>query len=244
MGRFRIDDPDIDVAALEARVEASIAQKTGTLYTEGDLEVLRRATLRSLLERHHLSYGVLEEMPQVRGKLPPLAPPPGSTPTNEPQSAAFAEALPDLNPARDLYVSASAGLKGRLLGLLRRLLRPLLRSSSNLEHVLVELFHELRRQDQRAIRRETIDRLKDNLDQRLDRTGDWIGEHVSQMTGQLEGRHETQLHLLHNLVYELSYARVDMETVKDQISELTRHLERLEARERTLERLSMGGGDD
>lgn len=267
MGRFRIDDPDIDVAALEARVEARIAEKIGTRYTEGDLEVIRRAALRPRLERHHLSYGVLEEMPQVRGKLPPLAPPPGSTPprapANELQSAAFgdvaAEPMPDLDPARDLYVSASVGFKGRVLGLLRRLLRPILRSSSNLEHVLVQLLAEMRRQDQRLTElraaavqeeflrdslRDTTDRVKDNLDQRLDRTADWVGGYLSQMTGQLEGRNETHLHLLHNLVYELSYARIDMETLQDQISELHRHLDRLEARERILERLSMGGGDD
>ncbi len=265
MGRFRIDDPDIDVAALEAQVEARIAEKTGTRYTEGDLEVLRRATLRPRIERHHMSYGVLEEMPQVRGKLPPIAPPPGSvphrSPAGEPPSAAFVDfegaSLADINPARDLYTSSSPGLKGRLLGLFRRLLRPLFRSSSNLEHVLVQLLEEMRQEDRRLTEKlhelqqagRTAfglqeARLLKTADQRIDRTADWAGDHMSDMTGQLEGRHETQLHLLHNLVYELSYARIDMDFLQDQISELNRHFERLEARERTLEGLFMGGEEE
>ncbi len=257
MGRFRIDDPEIDVEALEAQVEARIAEKTGTRYTAGELELLRRAALRPRLERLHLSYGVLEEMPQVRGKLPSVGSPPGSGPARSPVGAAASATVADLkpapsadiNPARDLYTSGSAGLKGRLVGLLRRVLRPVLRTSSNLEHVLVQLLDEMRRQDQSnelrraAVRetREAADRLKDSLDDRIDRTADWVGGHLSQMTGQLEGRHETQLHLLHNLVYELSHARLDMESLQDQINELNRHFERLEARERALERLAMGG---
>ncbi len=264
MGRFRIDDPDIDVAALEAEVEAQIAAKTGKLYSEGDLEELRRATLQPRVGRQNMSHGVLEEMPQVRRKLRSVGPPPGPVATRMPDGAAAAlhgdvECAPraDINPARDMYTSSSSGFKGRLLGGLRRLLRPLLRTSSNLEHVLVELVNEMRSQDQRLIEqlravrdnqeaqlRATADLLKDSLDQRIDHTADWVGEHVSDMTGQLEGRHETQLHLLHNLVYELSYARGDMDYLQDQISELNRHFEWLEARERTLEGLFMGGDDD
>ncbi len=263
MGRFRIDDPEIDVEALEAQVEARIAGKTGTRYTEGELELLRRAALRPRLERHHLPHGVLEEMPQVRVRLPSVKPPPGSVPVRPPDDAApsvtHADLEPapsaDINPAHDLYTSGSAGSKGRLVGLLRRLLRPVLRTSSNLEHVLVRVLDEMRRQDEQsnelrrvaAVRetqlREAADRLKDSLDQRIDRTGDWVGGHLSEMTGQLEGRHETQLHLLHNLVYELSYARLGMDSLQDQISELNRHFEKLEARERTLERLAMGGDE-
>ena len=268
LGRFRIDDPEIDVEALEALVEARIAARTGQVYTAGDLEELRRASLRPRLERHHLSHGVLEEMPLVRGKLPPVVPPPPARPVEDDaeeiddfDDILAPEALQprDISPSRDLYTSGSSGLKGRLIGLLRWCLRPVLRTSSNLEHVLVELVEEMQRQDRwlgqiapearntaiaaaREPRR--LDRSFKTLDERIDRTVDWVGEHQSQMIGQLEGRHETQLHLLHNLVYEFSCARVHRDRLQDQINELRRHLETLEARERTLERLSMDGGDD
>ncbi|HJO04774.1 MAG TPA: hypothetical protein QGG47_12470 [Acidobacteriota bacterium] len=276
MGRFRVDDPKIDVEELEARVEARIAEKTGTRFTVVDLEVLRRAALRPRLERHHLSYGVLEEMPQIRGKLSSVEPPPGATAVQPPKDDPVAdvedvadvegvtasEAIQprEISPRRDLYTSGSRGLKGRLIGLLRRCLRPVVRTSSNLEHLLVTLVAEMRRQDQwlgdvaseaqdaRHIAQDALkrnqDALKRNLDERIDRTADWVGAHQSQMIGQLEGRHETQLHLLHNLVYELSYARINMDSLQDQISELKRQFETLEARERMLEYLSMNRGED
>ena len=49
MARFRIEGSDIDVEALEARVEAAIEAKRGTRFTDAELARLRDEPLQPRL---------------------------------------------------------------------------------------------------------------------------------------------------------------------------------------------------
>ncbi len=243
MGRFRIDDPAIDVEELEARVAASIERKRGTRFTDRELEELRTMPMRPRLRREDLPRGLMDELSRVRARLPevPVVPDAVSVSTTQTKDAKLQSAgVKGLNAGEELYATGSGGVKGLVLRVLRRLARPLFRATINLEAVLGRLVV----QDQYAERRfETgFDLLKDNLEARVDATADWIGEHVSELSGQLEKRQERQLHLMHNLVYEFTNARLDLEQMQDRINELTRRLEALAARERALEEMTLGSG--
>jgi hypothetical protein len=84
-----------------------------------------------------------------------------------------------------------------------------------------------------------FDLLKDNLDRRVDGTADWIGGHVSETRGRLEQRSERELQLLHNLVFELTNARLDLLHMQDRLNEMARRVQNLEERERMLERMTL-----
>ena len=129
MGVFEIDDPGIDVAALEERVKAAIEAKRGVRFTDEELEELRGAELEPRLRREDLPRGWLQEMPEARSALPEIAPPPSAEVT--------------CRPSEDLYQTGHGGAKGALLGLLRRLARPLYRSTLNLEWVLTKMTGEM-----------------------------------------------------------------------------------------------------
>jgi len=129
MGVFEIDDPSIDVAALEERVKAAIEAKRGVRFTDEELAELRGAELEPRLRRVDLPRGWLDEMPGVRSTLPEIAPPPG------------AEIA--CRPADELYETGHGGAKGALLGLVRRLARPFYRSTLNLDWVLTKMTSDL-----------------------------------------------------------------------------------------------------
>ena len=122
----------------------------------------------------------------------------------------------DESPTVSLYATGSAGFRGRVLGLLRRLARPFYRSTLNLEPVLSSMIEATNEQ------------------------GSWLSE----LTGQLDRWHERDLHLLHNLVYELTSLNLELDRVKDRINEVTRRLDVLADRESALERLALGEGRD
>jgi chromosome segregation ATPase len=135
-----------------------------------------------------------------------------------------------------------------VLGLIRRLARRVFHTTTNLEEVLVQqqdyaremvaaAERELSAVEQRLER--SFDVLKDNLDARLDQTADWAGAHLSVATGTLEERHERLLHLSHNLVFELTNARLDLEQMQARLNEMARRMEELETRGRTLEKLTL-----
>ncbi len=65
---------------------------------------------------------------------------------------------------------------------------------------------------------------------------------LADQTGQLDRWHERDLHLLHNLVYELTNLTLEIDKVKDRINEATRRLDMLAERENALERLALGEG--
>lgn len=238
MTRFRIDDPAIDLEALEARVMESIERRRGSRFTEEELEELRATRLRPRPRREDLPRGLVEEMSSARARLPEVPRPPGSEPVSLEHEEE--EELPaTVDPEGGLYESHAPGIKGRLLRLLRRLMRPFYRSTLNLEHVLVRLRDELMERDERVRARQerSHDALKDALDRRVDGTIDWAGEHMSKMTGGLERRRERDLHLLHNLVFEHTSARLEVETLRDRLDEANRRTAQLEERQRTLERI-------
>jgi len=83
----------------------------------------------------------------------------------------------------------------------------------------------------------SVDALKVDADRRVDRVADWAGDHLTALGGALEVRQERQLHLFHNLVYELTNARLDLERMQDRINELTRRVEAVQARGQALESL-------
>ena len=120
MGVFEIDDPSIDVAALEERVRAAIEAKRGVRFTDEELEELRGAELEPRLRREDLPRGWLDEAAEVRSKVP-FSPPP----------------TVDASPIEVLYESGSGGLRGRVLRFARRLMRPFYRSTLNLETSLL-----------------------------------------------------------------------------------------------------------
>ena len=123
MGIFEIDEPSIDVEALEERVRASIAAKRGVRFTDEELQELRDAKLKTRLRREDLPRGWLDEMPEARSRLPEVKAPPGA----------------HVAPPTALYESGSSGLKGAFLRVARRLMRPFYRSTLNLETTLAAL---------------------------------------------------------------------------------------------------------
>lgn len=243
MTRLRIDDPQIDLEAIEARVEAAIERKRGKRFSDAELEELRNTPLRPRLRREDLPRGLVGELSQVRGRLPAIAPPPAPKPAD---IAATRDSSFDRHPGPSdliaaLYAVQRGGIRGRVQGWIRRAMRRFYRATLNLDHVVAELAdRDDRYLDYIEGRLErSLDVLKDNLDQCLDRTADWTGAHVSSMTGQLEERHERQLHLLHNLVYELSNARLDLKHMQDRLNEMSRRMVMLEDRGRALEGLAL-----
>jgi len=119
MSLFEVDDPGIDVAALEERVRAAIEAKRGVRFSDEDLAKLRGAELEPRLRREDLPRGWLEEASAVRGRVP-VRPPPGV----------------DTSLLTILHESGSGGLKGTVLRFARRLMRPFYRSTLNLETAL------------------------------------------------------------------------------------------------------------
>ncbi len=197
MALFDIDDPGIDVEALEERVRAAIESKRGVRFSDEELAELRAAKLEPRLRREDLPRGWLEEASEVRARLPIVSPPPGV----------------EASPTVSLYETGSAGLKGKLLGFARRLMRPFYRSTLNLETTLAEMIEAINAQ------------------------GAWLSE----ATGQIDRWRERDLHLLHNLVAEVTAARLQQTHMQDRINELIRQLEALKERERALEALTVGG---
>jgi hypothetical protein len=123
MGVFEIDDPSIDVAALEERVKAAIEAKRGVRFTDEELEELRDAELVPRLRREDLPRGWLDEASEVRSHMPVISPPPGVA----------------ASPTVTLYESGSGGLKGSVLRFARRWMRSFYRSTLNLEPTLATM---------------------------------------------------------------------------------------------------------
>lgn len=247
MARFRIDDPEIDVEALEARVAESIARKRGVRFSDEELEKLRATRLEPRLRREDLPRGLLEEMREVRGRLPDVPPSPGPVAASLSGVAVDEEAWRvQVDPPGGLYESHAPGFRGRLIRLLRRLFRPFYRTTLNLDHVLVQMRNELAERDEQLARQaeRAFDLLKESLDRRIDRTSDWAGGQLSAMTGTLERRQERHLHVLHNLVFELTNARLDLLALQDRLNESTRRVAQLEERQRTLERMLLDDRED
>lgn len=254
MTRLRIDDPAIDLEALEARVLESIERKRGRRFAEEDLERLRATRLRPRLRREDLPRGVVAEMAAARPRAPEPTPPPGPEAASLSQVAIPPESwvvpaevpVPPPPPEVDLGHGWRAALKRRLRPRLARIYRwsfeigpwldpilePLLVRLRQMREELVERDEQLARQAERA-----FDLLKDNLDRRVDRTGDWAGSHMSTLQGGLERRQERELHLLHNLVFELTNARLDLINMQDRLNEAAQRVAALEERQRTLEKL-------
>jgi len=256
VARFRIEDPEIDIEGLEVRVMAAIERKRGSRFTDEDLEKLRRTPIEPPLRREDLPHGLVPELSRVRGRLPDVPPPPGPEPaaisaTRESDVPRGHGELPKFRST--LFSSGRGGARGRLVGWMRRAMRPFYKATLNLEQAFDDVAEALRRRDDRADQvldyterrlEHSLDLLKENLDQRIDRTADWAGGHLSSMTGQIEQRQERQLHLLHNLVYELTNARLDLMHMQDRLNEASRRIARLEARERTLEALTLKAADE
>ncbi len=244
MARFHIDDPEIDVAALEARVQAAIEGKRGTRFTDEELRALRQAELEPPLRREDLPRGLHAALARVRARLPEIPPPPPPEAAAASQVPAAAEAEPEpVDPSQLLYSSATGGFRGRALRLLRRLARPVIRVLVNADHTLHALRAEMLARDarQRQLLEQAFDLLKDNVDRRIDRTADWAGQGLSRLTGQLEARREADDHLLHNLVFELTDVRLDLRNLEARIAELSRRVEDLRARERALQEIALAG---
>lgn len=123
MGIFEIDDPSIDVAALEERVKAAIEAKRGVRFTDEELEELRGAELEPRLRREDMPRGWLDEASAVRSHVPVVSPPPAV----------------DVSPTVTLYESGSGGFKGSVLRFARRWMRPFYRSTLNLESTLATM---------------------------------------------------------------------------------------------------------
>lgn len=196
--KFEIDDPSIDLEALEERIREAIEAKRGVRFSDEELQELRSMQVEPRPRRADLPRGWLEQMAEVRSHLPRVSPPPGV----------------DESPTVSLYATGSTGARGRVLGLLRRLMRPFYRSTLNLEPVLSSMIDATNEQ------------------------GAWLSE----VTGQLDRWHERDLHLLHNLVYELTNLNLELDRVKDRINEVTRRVDMLAERENALERLALGDG--
>ena len=123
MGVFEIDDPSVDVDALEEKVRAAIEAKRGVRFTDEELDALRFAQLEPRLRREDLPRGWLDGMPGARSRLPEVKAAPGA----------------HVAPPTALYETGSGGMKGALLRLLRRVMRPFYRSTLNLETTLAAL---------------------------------------------------------------------------------------------------------
>lgn len=254
MGKFRIEGSEIDVAALEARVEAAIEAKRGTRFTDEDLARLRDTPLEPRLRREDLPRGLTDELSEVRARLAEVP----EIPAAERAAAPGRERSEELGSQRTppdmayLWESGSGGVKGRVLGLVRRLARTVFHTTTNLEDVLVQqqdysremvatTERDLAALEQRLER--SFDVLKDNLDGRIDRTADWTAAYMTVTRGTLEERHERALHLAHNLVVELTNARLDLQQMQSRLDEMARRMAELETRGRTLEKLTLQSGD-
>jgi hypothetical protein len=214
VGVFEIDDPSIDVEALERRVAAAIEAKRGVRFSDAELEELRRAELKPRLRREELPRGWLAEMPVVRSRLAEVAAPPSASLRYQPA------------PVEELFATGHGGVKGKLLALFRRLTRPLVRASLNLEWVLARMSSDIS---------DGIGRVVGDVNQQ----GAWAERQLSDMTGQLERWRERDLHLYHNLVTEITGLRLQQTHMQDRINELIRQLDTLKERERALEALTV-----
>ncbi len=125
MGTFEIDDPGIDVEALEEKVRAAIEAKRGVRFTDEELDELRNAELEPRLRRQDLPRGWLDGMPEARSKLPPV-------PTAPESELAFASEA-------ELYTSGQTGARGAVLRLIRALFRPFYRTTLNLDWVFLKM---------------------------------------------------------------------------------------------------------
>jgi hypothetical protein len=250
LARFRIEGSGIDVAALEARVDAAIEAKRGTRFTDDELARLRDEPLRPRLRREDLPRGLMEELQQVRGRLPELPPAPVSTPEAAPardrdEPPGSQRAAPDMAA---VWASNRPGLAGKALGVVRRMARTVLRTTTNLEAVLVQQ-QDYAREMVAATERDIVgleqrlersfDVLKDHIDRTADRTADWAGAHMAATSGTLEERQERALHLSHNMVVELTNARLDLQQMQARLNEMARRMAELETRGRTLEALTL-----
>jgi len=261
LARFRIEGSSIDIEALEARVDAAIEAKRGTRFTDEELDRLRREPLEPRLRREDLPRGLMEELSAVRGRLlevpPPPAAQPAAVPPRERAESGSAMAAPSFGPAGHLWATGSTGLKGAVLRLIRRVARPFFRATTNLEDVLDEMMTQQRdyaREMVAASERDVtsleqrvergFDVLKDNLDTRIDRISDWAGAQLAATSGTLEERQERALHLSHNMVVELTNARLDLQQMQARLNEMARRMTELEMRGRTLEKLTLERGDE
>jgi hypothetical protein len=240
MARFRIDAPEIDVAALQRRVDEAIAAKQGTRFTAAELEEIRATPLRPRLRREDLPRGFVEQMGAVRRGLPQPgpAPAPEAVAASELQIESIA-ARPPVDIEGLLHSGSKAGVGGKVQRLMRSLFRRL--TGIRLEPPLEELHRRIdasgdieRERSERA-----FDLLKENIDRRIDRVADWSGAHATELGGRLEERSERELHLLHNLIFELTNMKLDLHNMQDRINEMSRRAQNLEERERTLERMTL-----
>jgi len=216
MGIFEIDDPSIDVEALEERVRAAIEAKRGVRFTDEELEELRNAELEPRLRRQDLPRGWLDGMPEARSKLPRIKPPP---------AAALA-----FKSDPELYTSGHSGIRGVLLRLVRRLARPFYRSTLNLDWAFFKLSGD-------------IQELTGQINENINQQGGWAGKQFSDMTGQLDRWRDRDLHLYHNLVREITAMQLQQTHMQDRINELIRELDTLKQRERALESLTVPATD-
>jgi len=254
VARFRIEGSDIDVEALEARVEAAIEAKRGTRFTDAELARLRDEPLQPRLRREDLPRGLMGELHEVRGRLATVPPPPPPEATAAPPRDR--EASGSHLPAPDVaavWASTREGVAGKLLGVIRRFSRLFLRTGTNLEAVLVQQ-QDYAREMVATTERDLVgleqrlehsfDALKDNLDGRIDRTADWAGGQMTEVAGTLEVRHERALHLAHNSVVELTNARLDLQQMQARLNEMARRMTELELRGRTLEALTLNASSE
>jgi len=249
MTRFRIDDPAIDVEALERRVEDAIAAKRGKRFTDAELREIRATPLRPRLRREDLPRSFMAGASPARPLLPQLPPSPGPIPGSASQVEVGAGPAGERVDIEGLLHSGSgAGLTGKVQRAMRALFRRL--TGFRPEATLVELQDSLRERIDGTGERErerlerAFDLLKENLDRRVDATGDWVGAHLSSTSGRLEERAERELQLLHNLVFELTNAKLDLQHMQDRLNEMARRVQNLEERERMLESMTLGRGSE
>ena len=193
----------------------------------------------------------------MRATVPKFAavpPVPGAEPVVAPPRERSEELGSQRTPPDMAYPweTGRVGVRGKMLGMLRRIAWRVLQATTNLEGVLVQqqdyaremvatTERDLAAVEQRLER--SFDALKDNLDARIDRTSDWAGAQMAATSGTLEERQERALHLAHNMVVELTNARLDLQQVQARLNETARRMTELEMRGRTLEKLTLHSGD-
>ncbi|MFQ5742957.1 MAG: hypothetical protein ACE5HV_05130 [Acidobacteriota bacterium] len=128
-----------------------------------------------------------------------------------------------VSPAMALYESGRSGVYGMLLRALRRLTRPFYRATLNLESVLAAMVRPANAHASWTTKQ--FSALSGALSDQLDQLDRW---------------RERNLHLLHNLVYELTNVSLELQQMQDRINELTRRLDMLSEREGALEHLALG----